>query len=148
MEYMIEMRRCLEECDAVTARKLWAEAAPHLPQPASDEAALATLHHARTQVDFLSDRQRFYSHRWLLDHELPSGLPDHLKPSAERMYPKTVGVVGISVNSQYPAVKRAIQGAMEAAVLEAYADGHGEHPDIVRARMMEARAREKRGLVL
>ena len=148
MEHSAEMRRCLEECDAAAARRLWAEIAPHLPQPESDKAALARLHYARTQVDFLTDRQRAYSHWWLLDRGLPSGLPDHLKPEADRLHQRKVGAVGISVNSQSRVVKEAITGAMQNAVEEAYADGHGDEPKIVRARMMRARALERRGLGL
>lgn len=143
-----ELRRCLEDSDVATMRRLWVDLAPHLPQAPTEAAATIVLHIARTQAESVSTAKRAYSHCWLLDRGLQSGLPDHLKPSAERMYPRTVGVVGISVNSKYPVVQQAIQGAMEHAVLEAYADGHAENPKIVRARMMEAREREKRGLGL
>jgi hypothetical protein len=34
------------------------------------------------------------------------------------------------------------------AVLEAYADGHADEPEKVRARMLEARRKEQRGLGL
>ena len=45
-------------------------------------------------------------------------------------------------------VKNAIQGAMQNAVLEAYADGHEKQPDIVKKRMLEARQKERKGLGL
>ncbi len=146
MDHAAEFRRCLEECDVPGIRRLSAHVMPHLPQPKSDAQALVSLHHARTQSAWIRIRLRAYSHRWLIERGLPSGLPDNLKPSAERLYPQKTAVVGISVNSKYPVVQRAIHGAMRDAVLETYADGHAEQPEIVKARMMEARARERRGL--
>lgn len=103
---------------------------------------------ARTAAGSIALQLRAYSHRWLLDNGYPSQLSDDLKPRAERLYPKVEGVVGISVNSKYPAVQRAIEGAMQNAVIETYADGHRDEPEVVRARMMEARERERRGLGL
>lgn len=148
MDHAAEFRRCLEECDVSGIRRLSAHVMPHLPQPKSDAQALVSIHHARTQSVWIRLPLRAYSHRWLLERGLPSGLPDELKPSAERLYPQKTAAVGISVNSKYPVVQRAIHGAMRDAVLETYADGHAEQPEIVKARMMEARARERRGLGL
>jgi hypothetical protein len=68
----------------------------------SDAEALVTLHHARTQAESIALKLRAWSHRWLLEHGYPSGLPDHLKPSAERIYPRVVEGVGISVNFRSP----------------------------------------------
>lgn len=143
-----ELCRLLEACDVAGIMRLHAHVFPHLPQPAGEHEALVSIHYARTQMPTMALRLRAYSHRWLLDNGYPSGLPDELKPSAERMYPVAARVVGISVNSKYPVVERAIQGAMESAVFETYADGHEHQPEIVRARMMEARERERRGLGL
>jgi hypothetical protein len=135
-------RRALEECDIATIRKLWAHVAPGMPQPATDFEALAALHHARTQAASIALKQRAWSHRWLLDHDLPSGLPDPLKPRAERLYPQVVSAVGISVNV-YRSKRVAervgeIRQAMSDAVAGAYAD-HNTEPGFVKARMMEAR---------
>jgi hypothetical protein len=141
--YADHFRRCLEECDVATARKIWAHVAPGMPQPATDFEALITLHHARTQCVAIRMRLRAWSHRWLLDHGLPSGLPDRLKPRAERIYPQVVSAVGISVNatsSRRLALAEAMQGAMEYAVLEAYAD-HQTEPAFVKTRMIAARDR-------
>lgn len=142
-------KRCLEEVDVVGIRKLWAYVSPHLPQPQTDNDALVCIHHARTQTRSISTRLRFYSHRWLLDQGYPSGLPDELKPSAERMYPRVVDGVGISVNSKNPIMKpinNIVRGAMSDAVEEAYADKKTD-PVFVRARMNEARDKTVKQLV-
>jgi len=138
-----EFRRCLVELDVAAIRRLHAHVAPHLPAPASDREALISLHHARTQAAVVPDRLRFYSHRWLLDNGYPSGLPDMLKPRAEREYPAVAAAVGVSYNARssilapiVPLVRR----SMEAAVLEADADGKLLDTPHVRQRMKEARS--------
>jgi len=135
-----EFRRCLVDCDTVGIRKLWAHVSPHLPQPQDDDQALVTIHHARTQAQSLPLKLRAYSHRWLTERSLPSGLPDELKPSAERLYPRIVSAVGIAVKPfrQSADHAKALQGAMSDAVADAYADGRQE-PEFVKARMREAR---------
>lgn len=87
-------------------------------------------------------RLRAYSHRWLLDHGLPSALPDELKPRAERMYPMIVEGVGISVLARgvLKPVGVMIRTAMEDAVMNVYADDGSPDPMFVRARMAAARA--------
>jgi hypothetical protein len=133
---------CLVELDVKGIRQLWHLIAPQMPQPKDDADALATMHYARTLMGSLSSRQRFYSHRWLLDHNMLSGLPDELKPSAERMYPKTVSAVGLSVNSRSDWLKPAvplIRGAMETAIQEAYADGKADDVKFIKRRMAEAK---------
>ena len=142
-----EFRAILIEADAAKARAAWATIAPHLPQPLTDLEALMCLHMARTRADTIDDRKRFYSHRWLLDHGLPSGLPDHLRPSAERMYPRKVDAVGVAVSSSFSEVAAAVSTAMSNAVFDCYANGDRD-PLIVRPQMMAARARERRGLML
>lgn len=144
-----EFRRAMENLDAAQAIKLWAHVFPHLPAIHDRAGALAMLHHARTQAPILADKLRFYSHRWLLDHGLPSGLPDHLKPRAEREYPRIVKGVGIAVRSSEAMKPFAVlvRGAMESAVLEADADGLLDDVEHVRRRMAEARAREVKKLV-
>lgn len=137
----IALRRCLENCDVAGIRALWAQIAPESPQPGSDAEALAAIHRARTEASSISPRSRAYSHRWLLDHGLPSGLPDDLLPKAERLYPRIVESVGISANFRSPILKPAkplIEGAMSAAVEECYADRRTE-PAFVKARILEAK---------
>lgn len=141
MNHAAEFRRCLEQCDVAAIRRLWAHVSPHLPQPASDTEALATIHRARTETKSIPLKLRAYSHRWLAERNLPSGLPDELRPAAERMYPRVVEAVGISVNAKSEwlrPVARAMQGAMSDAVMDAYAHGKTD-PVFVKARMMEAR---------
>lgn len=132
--------------DIAQARKLWAHVNPHLPALGDDKQASIVLHHARTQAGNVPLKLRAYSHRWLVDGGYPSGLPDTLKPRAERMYPRFASTVGISVGSPFPAVVTAVSGAMEGAVLEAEADGKLEDSRFVKARMMEARAYQHKKL--
>lgn len=149
MQHANEFRRCLVELDVAGIRRLWAFVSPHLPQPESDKDALISLHMARTQSSLVELKLRAYSHRWLLDTGYPSGLPDELKPKAERLYPKLVGAVGIAVRASSEfmrPVAAEVQKAMSDAVAEAYADGR-EDPAFVQERMFEARSRVRRKLL-
>lgn len=143
---MQEYRRCLIDLDIEGIVRVWK--ATNMPMPEDRGDVLACLHMARTASRSVPLTMRSYSHRWLLDHGLPSQLPDHLKSRAERLYPQTTHAVGISVNSKYPVVQKAISGVMREAVLEAYADGHQDEPEKVKQRMQEARFRERKGLGL
>jgi hypothetical protein len=132
----------LANLDIPLLRKMWAHVSPNLSQPKSDEDALRQAHYARTIMDSMLFRTRAWSHAWLMERNLPSGLPDHLRPRAQRMYPITVGSVGIAVRGATElgrAVAPHIRGAMEDAVNEAYADGHKDEPVVVKGHMMEAR---------
>lgn len=126
---------------------------PHLPAPPSDHAAEAALHHARTQARSVPMRLRAWSHRWLCERGYPSGLPDILRPRAERLYPTVVEAVGISCNAVSPSMRpivSEIRRSMEAVVLDVYADTkHRGHPDpaLVRGRMREARERTVKKLL-
>jgi hypothetical protein len=136
-----EFRRCLIDLDVLAIRKLWSHVAPGLPQPQTNDEALITLHHARTQAQSIRDRLRCYSHAWLCERGLPSGLPDRLKAKADRLYPRRVEAVGIAVQSLSAAGAeraRAIERAMSTAVAECYADGERD-PEIIKARMAAAR---------
>jgi len=149
MGHAAEFRRCLEQVDAAGIRKLWRHVSPHLQQPKDDFEATVAIHHARTQTETIALKLRAWSHRWLTDHGYPSGLPDRMKPSAERLYPRVVEAVGISVNFRSPVLQPItplVRGAMEDAVAEAYADKRTE-PSFVRARMQEAKERTVRRLV-
>lgn len=141
-----DFRRCLVECDIAGIRRLWAHVSPHLPQPGSDHEALATIHRARTEAASITLRLRAYSHRWLVDHGYPSGLPDELKPKAERLYPRVAEGVGIAALRSQPHTP-IVQAVMRDAVMECYADGKTE-PGFVRERMMEARVKERKALGL
>jgi hypothetical protein len=146
MDAATVMRRCLEELDVPRAQTFWGHVAPHLPQPQSDAEALACLHRARTEARSIAFGLRVYSHRWLEDRGLPSGLPDELKIRAERLYPKTVLAVGIAVRSPHGDVVTEVRGAMECAVLEAEADRKLADALHVKVRMMEARAKVRKQL--
>jgi hypothetical protein len=137
MSWQSAFQRCLRDMDIAGVRTLWQHFAPQLPQPKDDAEALATLHHARTQAEFLPNQARYYSHDWLTEHNLPSGLPDRLK--SER--PQRVEAVGIAVKALggREELAKAIENAMAAAVAECYADGQRD-PEIVKERMARARA--------
>ena len=139
-----EMTRCLATCDVAGIRRLWKHISPHLPQPTSDREALATIHYARTINHTFAFKLRAYSHAWLLGEGLPSGLPDELKPKAERMFPCVVEAVGIAVGGASElgrAIAPLVRGAMSDAVLDVYADSKNRSPNVsvVKARMAEAR---------
>lgn len=142
-----EAFRCLDELDIEGMKRLHLAKFPHLPL-ASDEAVLKTLHIARTLCEKLPFWKRAYSHAWLEERNLPSRLPDRLKKRADRLYPRVVGAVGISVNFKAPDLKPAgdlIQAAMSEAVENCYAEGRQE-PEYVKPRMLEAGRKERRKL--
>lgn len=146
--YSTGFRRCLETLDVELMRKLWKHVRPNLPQPETAEDTLISIHMARTQANTIDVKLRGYSHAWLLERGLPSQLPDHLRASAERMYPRVVRAVGISVNARSPllaAVVVPVREAMENAVNEAFADNASD--DIVSRHMADARSRTLRKLL-
>jgi hypothetical protein len=150
MDGPAEMRRCLEEVDVAGIRALWRRIAPGMPHLKNDHEALIALHYARTKSNWLRLTNRFYSHRWLLDHNMLSGLPDHLRPSAERIYPRVISSVGISINMRSELLQPVvplIRTAVENAVNEAYADGKGDDIPFVKRRMAEARKTVTRKLL-
>jgi hypothetical protein len=140
-----ELRRCLVELDVGGICALWRRLAPTLPQPRDNAEALASLHIARTQAVSIPERLRLYSHAWLVERNLPTGLPDELKPKAERLYPRRVEAVGIAVKPLSDTAEsqeraRAVEHAMAEAVNECYADGE-RNAATIKARMMAARRR-------
>ena len=139
----MELRRCLEECDIISIRKLWKYISPNLPQPSTDQDALISIHIARTQSSLIPFKKKAYSHKWLLERNFPSMLPDDLRPKAERMYPRDVEGVGISINTTSSVLRPAlsiIRKSMEDAVQECYNDSKTDVV-FVKKRMKEARDR-------
>jgi hypothetical protein len=144
-----DFRAALVAGDVRLLRRMWSSWFPHLPQVKNAHEAEIVMHHARTQAESIPLKHRAYSHRWLLERELPSGLPDQLRPSAERMYPVAAKAVGISVNMRSPYMAPAVvevRGSMEHAVLEAEADGLLGDTTHVSRRMTEAKNRTMRAL--
>lgn len=144
-----DFRKALENLDVTLARKIWRHVHPNMPQPKTDEEALQTMHYARTVMAPIAFKLRAYSHCWLMERNLPSGLPDRLRPSAQRLYPVTVSAVGISVKGNSVIGRELaplIRSAMEKVVNEAYADGKTE-PGFLKKRMLEARDNEMRILI-
>lgn len=145
----LAFRNLLQAGDVEGLRAFWRNASPHLPQPESREQAEIVMHRARTEAESLPIDKRAYSHRWLCDRGLPSGLPDELKPRAERIYPRVVEAVGISVNARSEMLKplaREVERAMADAVEEAYADGRTD-PGFIKSRMAEVKDRTWRQLM-
>lgn len=135
-------KECLETLDLIKAKKLWAQVCPHLPQPKNDNEMLIVLHHARTQSESIALKLRAYSHSWLGERGYPSGLPDNLRKSAERMYPRIAQAVGISLNSKSEWIRPVlvpVREAMELVVLEAADDKRLDDVAFVKARMSEAK---------
>lgn len=145
----MDFRQALEQGDVALLRKIWGHAFPHLPQPGNDAQAEIVLHRARTQAASITFRKRAYSHAWLLERGYPSGLPDGLRPKAQRIYPITVGAVGIAVKGSTELGRQIaplIQEAMSKAVLDAYANGDTD-PAIVKPLMQQARQNTIRQLI-
>ena len=142
-------RNLLESGDVEGCRAYWRQHAGKMPQPETREQAEIVMHHARTGAESISFRARAWSHRWLVERDLPSALPDRLRPRAEQIWAVRKTGVGISVNFRSAFMKGAeaeVRGAMEAAVLEADAHGRIEDAAFVSARMAEAKAGALRAL--
>lgn len=143
-----EFRLLLESGDVEGCRRYWHKHAPGMPQLATKGQAEVSMHMARTAAKSVKFALRAYSHRWLLDRNLPSQLPNALKPAADRICPVVVEAVGISVNFRSPVLAPAaaeIEGAMSSAVEDCFASGDRD-PELVRSRMLEAKDRAMRGL--
>ena len=108
-------RAALEGLDVGLARKMWQHIFPGMPQPTSDDDALIVIHIARTATNSLDFKHRAWSHAWLRERAIPSKLPDHLRPRAERIYPVLTPAVGIAVHTNTPIaleIRRAMEGAV------------------------------------
>lgn len=145
-----EAHRCIRDLDVAGYRRLWRHIAPHLPQPTDDKQAAAMLHHARTQSTKLPLKLRAYSHRYLLDHGLPSGLPDHMKPKAERLYPVVREMVGLSINYSAAFLKPAadeIRSTLEIEVLDAFSGTRTVDHSKLRAHLLDTKDRAQQQLI-
>jgi len=143
-----EFRLMLESGRVEVLRSLWSHVFPGLPQPESREQAEIVMHRARTEAESVSLKARAYSHAWLCERGLPSGLPDDLKPKAERIYPVVVSAVGVSINARSPLLQPAakmVERVVCDAVEDLYADGRTD-PTFVRSRILEVKDREFRAL--
>jgi hypothetical protein len=141
------MLACIRDIDHEVAMKIWKHARPSAAQPENDLQAIIMLHYARTKIASMPEALRLYSHCFLRDYNVPSALPDHLKPKAERLYPigtRSVGTSSIKIGGEKTVFNRAIDKIMADAVLETYADGHADQPQIVKARILEKRAEFKK----
>lgn len=141
-----EFAQLLASGDAAAVVRAWDKLFPGATPPASLHEAEIAMHYARTLSRAVPMRARLYSHAWLRERSVPSGLPDHMRAAADRLYPRKVEGVAISSMFVRPTTLP-LRGVQEYAVNEVYAD-HGPHPDPlkVKARMAELRAREAKKL--
>lgn len=133
MDVSAEFRRCLIELDVEGSKKLWAYLAPHLPQPENDDAALYTLHLARTKAKSVPLRHRLYSQAWL----------EERSRSERRAIAHAVGVaVGFPGVPLRPR-QEDVRDAMSESALDSYNAGIDLDVDAaeVRARMLKARGK-------
>jgi hypothetical protein len=103
-----------------------------MPQPKTKKDTLATLHVCRTVNEKADFKLRAYSHAWLIERSLPSQLPDHLKPRAERLYPRIVTAAAYSINFRSPflkPIKPLVLQAIDARMNELWADNKNKAPD-------------------
>jgi hypothetical protein len=137
---MNAVRDALAAGDAGWLSRFWARIWPHLPGPASSAEAEIMMHHARTQAESLPLAKRLYSHAWLDERGLPSGLPDALRPW--RSEPRIVRAVGVGVRgSRLPrADARELERVMAEAGGAAILAGVMDNREISRA-MWAARDR-------
>lgn len=142
-----EFRNLLEAGDVEGCRAYSRAHTPHLPQAETREDAEVVMHHTRTAVDALTLKARAYSHRWLCERGLPSGLPDELKPSAERLYPRVVEAVLISVLNRkgMEQAKPIVEAEIAEVVADAYASGRTD-PGYVSGLISDTKARSIRSL--
>ena len=97
---------------------------------------------ARTASQAVPFKLRAYSHRWLLERNYPSQLPNELKPKAEQVPQVITEGVGVSVRAscpEYKPVAIAVRESMELIVNDTYADYRSPDPLKLRRNMMEAR---------
>lgn len=119
------MRQCLRDIDVNGMRKLHTHVFPQYP--AGDDASiLLNIHVARVRARWLNLKARAYSHRWLLDNGYPSDLPDHLKPKAERLYPRVVTATayafgGVFGSPHLRPLKKEVEAAVHTVILDTYA---------------------------
>lgn len=146
-----DARRILLELDVGAMRALHRHLSPHLGSPGSDWDVLASMHLARTTLDSIPLKARHYSHFWLIDRNLPSQLPGHLLPKPDQVVPRIVEAVGVMVAASSPELQPAadrVRDVMNATIMDAYADSASPDPKKLQERMMDARRKELRGLML
>jgi hypothetical protein len=119
------------EADVSGIRALWRHLSPHLPLPPTDADCLRAIHMARTQANTIPFKMRAYSHTWLMERNLPSALPDKLKPKAERLYPpkaEAVGVMTLSACKGDP-IGLGVRRVMTDVVMDYYSTDRMKSPD-------------------
>jgi len=132
MNVAVAFRRCLAALDIAGIRKLWRDAAPHLPQPQSDDEVLETMHRARAKMTTIPAAARAYSERWL----------------AERERMRIAEAVGYATNTKDTGLRAALIGGVARTVGVALAGGVApSDAKTLRPLMMDARAKIKSGRV-
>lgn len=145
MDHSAEFRRCLLEADVPGIMRIWKHTNPHLPQPSPSEAYLQ-LHLARTEAESVPKKLKLYSYDLLYEHgyQKIDGKWVHGEPVFIGEGDPSVKAlsVGIASKSRYADVRERIVAAMKDAYLNEIAKGITE-PEIVRGKMLEARAKQR-----
>lgn len=100
MTLQAELRDALERGDAGAVRSIYHRLYPAMPQPTDHSEDMVVLHQARTAAESVSLAKRLYSHAWLTERGLQSGLPNALRPPAEQRQGRVVAAVGVSYGSK------------------------------------------------
>lgn len=134
------LRDALIAGDVDLLQRMWATWFPHAYRPQNWQEAEIQLHLARTKAQNVPLRLRCYSHHWLIERELPSMLPDDLKPKAESYRPKIASAVGFAwgthskiMKPAEPIIVRAVSDRIEEMALDGMLESN---PDGVRTEML------------
>jgi len=140
--------RALEAGDSKELRRLWSHSHSHLPQ-VSEKEAEKMLHLARCGTGTLPLKLRAYSHRWLVERNIPSPLPDEIRPECERLYPRIADSVALCFRASNPAFKEVAAYAQHKASLaveEMWAE-NDKDPLRVRNRIKEVKLQSEREML-
>lgn len=137
------VRVILERLDVAAFRAAWPRLRPGQAALRSHHEALTVMHAARALCEAIPVKLRRESYRWLIGNGITPPVTYERLLGAPPVYADTTL---LSVNAGHPEVVEAIGGVMLGALHESEADG--DPARVTRARMQEARHRERRALGL
>lgn len=108
------------------------------------------LHRARTEAEVVPLSLRAYSHRWLIERDIASGLPDRFRPMAERMYPRreeTVGIICVARSPLFAPISKLVERAAADAVSDLYSSSKRPADEAVKSAIGEARKKTVKKLL-
>lgn len=139
-----EFQQALRDRDVPALMRLSKGLFPVGQQPKDEKEAVAMMHIARTAASFLSMAARSYSHFWCQDNGVPSMLPAHLLPKAERFRPTVQKAVGIALATGKEWLKPAMPliGMAMAKQVSDNAELIDGDPDLLRDKILFAKGDE------